>query len=510
MAPQFEWIPPGQEVEIAYAGRQFRADVLFPDDPAWAYRRKPVRLARADHVQGKTVSVRLPGRAVGTAAVETLAPCRPPVVDGDTIRFTPPAPGHYVIRADSCFACFLFLDPAPDYSDLTDGRTIIEADTLQPGAPVPQTAELQALIDRAARERRGTILRLPPGTLLTGTLRMRSGVYLHIHDDTVLKGTPDRTHYPVDPKVAGLSIARSRLLHFLDVEDCGLIGRGAVDGNGSLMRHRALLEGERQKRVPSNLVRIHRCSNLHFRDVSLRDSEFWNTHILDSENIHFRNTKLINEIPPRQWDPVHPDYTWNNADGINPDASREIRVDGLFAYCGDDCLPVKNTGNARDPRRGTEDCVFRDLTLVSETTVMKIGTETRGPVFRNIRFENILQLDSGAPMGVMLRDGATVESLIVKNLRALRCRGAPYLRTERRRPEQAGPPGVIGSVSFEDWDLRYAGAGPDTVPAIELEQSGDLRHLCLNRITVNGTNTAIRPTLPPPGGSIQPPAGSSN
>ncbi len=89
-------------------------------------------------------------------------------------------------------------------------------------------------------------------------------------------------------------------------------------------------------------------------------------------------------------------------------------------------------------------------------------------------------------MGDMLRDGAAVEGLVVKNLRALRCRGAPYLRTERRQPEQADPPGVIASASFEDWNLEYIDVAPASMPEIDLEQDTDLRAARFSRMTVNG------------------------
>lgn len=485
MSTQFTWIPHELTPEVQYGGHVRRTVTLFPDRADWGYRRMPVRFARFDEEPGAEVTVRLPGLPVRRAEVESLRPCGEPGIRADSVSFVPSGPGHYILRVNGSYACFLFIDPHTVNYDFLTGRTEIPGvEALRTNSTEVQTETLQGLIDKAASQRRGGVVRLPPGCYLTGTLHMRSGVYLHLHEDTVLLGTPDRSAYPVDPPVTGLSIARCRLLHFDGVEDSGVVGRGAINGNGSLLRHEALFGNGRRKRVPSNLVRIQNSRRIRFQDVFLLDSEFWNTHILASEDVSFANVRLINEIPPRRWDPLHPDYTWNNADGINPDASRNIRISDLFAYCGDDCLPVKNTGNAADATRASEDMRFARCTLISETTVMKIGTETCGPAFRDIVFEDILQLDSGAPMGVMLRDGALLENLVVRRLRSLRCRGAPYLTTEVRRPGQTHPPGRMRGITFEDWEVCPADKAWDSFPETKLEAPDHLENLVLRRIEV--------------------------
>lgn len=481
--PPFSWLSVHPPNTVIYGDRACPVTTLFPDLPHWAYRRKTVHYVRADHIPGASVTIQFADHPVQSAEVESLDYRAPADISGERVRFTPPGPGHYVVRINACFACFVFIDPGQSDDDLLAGRTIFDARPHLPDDPdEPCTVALQALIDRAGASSGGGVVRLPPGRFTTGTLRMRSGVYLYLDEGTVLQGSTDRSLYPLDEPAKGLSIARSRLLHFCEVEDAGLIGRGCLDGNGSRLRHEALFSGERPKRIPSNLVRIERCRRIRLRDVFLRDSEFWNTHILESDDVALENIRLINEIPPRKWDPVHPDYTWNNADGINPDASRAIRVHNLFAYCGDDCLPVKNTGNAHDPNRGCEDMRFARCTLVSETTVMKIGTETCGPFFKDIVFEDILHLDSGAPMGVILKDGTTLENLTVRRLRGLRCRGAPYLTTQPRRAEQTSPAGRMCGVRFEDWQLDYLREVPGALPIIDLQRPDDLTGLTLKEI----------------------------
>lgn len=64
------------------------------------------------------------------------------------------------------------------------------------------------------------------------------------------------------------------------MEDSGLLGPGVVCGNGSEMRR--LYPGPR---AMMQLVRAVDCRRLRFEGVTLRDSEFWNTHILLCEDV---------------------------------------------------------------------------------------------------------------------------------------------------------------------------------------------------------------------------------
>src|ERR1039457_4934957 len=57
------------------------------------------------------------------------------------------------------------------------------------------TAALQALIDKVAKEGGGTVV-VPEGTFLTGALFFKQGVNLFIEKDGTLKGTVDADDYP--------------------------------------------------------------------------------------------------------------------------------------------------------------------------------------------------------------------------------------------------------------------------------------------------------------------------
>lgn len=114
----------------------------------------------------------------------------------------------------------------------------------------------------------------------------------------------------------------------------------------------------------------------------------------------------------------------------------------------------------------------------------KIGTETRGPCFRDIPFEDILELDGGSPFGVILRDGATVSDVTVRRMTAYRMSGKPYLHTTRRKPEQHTPPGKIGRIRFEDCPVfRNPDAATEKTFDIKLESPSDLEPPAIRNAT---------------------------
>ena len=58
------------------------------------------------------------------------------------------------------------------------------------------TSELQALIDKAAKDGGGVIV-VPEGTYMTGAVFFKQGVHLHVMDGGVLTGSNNPSVYPI-------------------------------------------------------------------------------------------------------------------------------------------------------------------------------------------------------------------------------------------------------------------------------------------------------------------------
>ena len=96
-----------------------------------------------------------------------------------------------------------------------------------------QTAKIQAVIDRCAKEGGGVVV-IPRGTFLTGALFFKQGTHLHFEDEAVLKGIDDIRHYPlIKMHMEGQMIDYfAALVTAQNTDGFTITGKGTIDGNG--------------------------------------------------------------------------------------------------------------------------------------------------------------------------------------------------------------------------------------------------------------------------------------
>ena len=96
-----------------------------------------------------------------------------------------------------------------------------------------QTPQIQAVIDRAAREGGGVVV-VPQGTFLTGALFFRQGTHLEVSEGAVLKGSERIADYPVlVTRIEGETCKYfSALINADSLDGFTVCGRGTIDGNG--------------------------------------------------------------------------------------------------------------------------------------------------------------------------------------------------------------------------------------------------------------------------------------
>jgi polygalacturonase len=138
--------------------------------------------------------------------------------------------------------------------------------------------------------------------------------------------------------------------------------------------------------------------------IFVRDPGSWNTHILYSENVTIRNIKMLNDIE------------LSNTDGFDPDASVNVLIENCFGYCSDDNIAIKTTGSS-GYLRDVDGITVRSCTFLTKKSSLKVGTETRGEVMRNILFENNYVIESDRGMALYCSDGATFTGITYLNNR---------------------------------------------------------------------------------------------
>jgi len=415
----------------------------FAESQGFSYERRPVRL------QSLCWSEFLARKERAGRAADFWAPPSAgrdyPVLLGAGDPLPVDAPGIFALVRPDGPLHFFCVDP-DSLANPPDTAHAAGAFGIEPDTGSPQTSAINAALAEISAAGGGT-LRLRRGIYDVTTVRLQSGTTLWLDEGAVLRASAEADDYPLAPAESVypdlppslIPGARRRVIEADHVEGAAVRGRGVIDGQGSEIRRRTMAAG----RPLINLVYAVGCRDLVFEGVTLLDSEFWNTHLILCDDVRFSFVKIINEIPPPAWAASLGNgaakWTWNNADGINPDSSERILVENCLLHTGDDCLPVKNTGTYKNILRNVRDVTCRRCVMATPVTAMKIGTETRGQLIENILFEGNLVVGCGRAIGAELKDGAAARNVTFRNIRVRECNRPFDIQILRRQdhPQQS-------------------------------------------------------------------------
>ena len=420
-------------------------------------------------------------------------------IAGSVLLIELPAPRSVVVWIDDLEPLFLLPDAIehdrPDPAD--DGVFDVTDFGADPAGRTLATAQLQAAIDAATSRAGGGTVLIPAGCFVTGTLNIRSDVSLYLAPGALLQGSADPADYPLDPgrhesagdstlapdvRNLGRTMTFSRLLLVDQATNVRIAGRGTIDGHGASLRS--------DSGIAPNLLRVRASSKVVVEDVLFRNSAAWSLHLLASDRVTVRNVKVIN------------DRTTLNTDGIDPDMSSDVTIDGAFIYTKDDAICVKASGNgdlAGDPRR-----ILATNNLVSAVDAgLKVGSESSAATFSDIRFEGNHVFDSGRAMSIVVRDGATYEHVAFRRIEVGPRVGHLVEQVIGVR-DPAAALGSIRDLAFEDvraadyrpppsnwtWYAQFRPGRPRPGEAVNAFEGADPEHavdgLRLAGVVVNG------------------------
>jgi polygalacturonase len=245
------------------------------------------------------------------------------------------------------------------------------------------TKAIQSAIDRLAADGGGTLV-VPEGVFISGSLFMKPGVNLYLEKDSVLKCSVDPNSFPRK---------RTRIEgHFEEAFNAGLInadgcdglcisGSGTLDGSGMPVWEK-FWAGRKADKSFKNLgldrariAIIENSKDIKVSGITFKDSQFWNLHIYNCQNVVVENASFI----------VPDDYKQApSSDGIDLDSCQDVVIRGCYFSVTDDCNCLKGTKGPfalEDKQsRPTEririsDCIFKRgggvATCGSEATVVR-------------------------------------------------------------------------------------------------------------------------------------------
>ena len=210
-----------------------------------------------------------------------------------------------------------------------------------------QTEKIQAAIDYCFSLGGGTV-EIPEGVFMTGGIRLRSNITLHLLKNAVLKGSKNPEDYfsYVDDKIEPLGklvtdaewnraelsdnkdkdyefmrLAGSRwnngLIRAINAENIAIIGENGsvIDGSDCFDE-----KGEENYRGP-HLISMYYCKNVVLRGYCAKNSANWAHAAFYCDNIMMENVTVL-----------------AGHDGIHVTVCSNVRVTDCKFYTGDDCV----------------------------------------------------------------------------------------------------------------------------------------------------------------------------
>ncbi|MBI1797189.1 MAG: hypothetical protein HYR74_09070 [Candidatus Eisenbacteria bacterium] len=400
----------------------------------------PSRLGLVPVVRGRVLKFSLASVRDVIVQVDNLEPL---ALFADTVLTLPRAPGAAVhiprghgrraraaARAAMRAAARAVREP---------GRSVVEFGADPTGRRLA-TRAFQTAIDSLSGG--GDTLRVPAGVFRTGGLSIRRALTLWLAPGARIVGSEDPADYAVPPGAVepdlrgafdaatrGTRLSYTQLILIANANGVTIAGRGTIDGSGAALR--------RLGRHPM-LLRVMDSRRVRVEDVILRNPAGWNSHVLRSEDVVFRRVRLLG-------DPAE-----LNNDGIDPDGSRRVWIDGCFVSTGDDAVAIKSTGHG-GAATDVDTVLVHDCVLRTRKSAMKIGTESRCAAMRAITFARNDVIEADRAISLYCRDQARIERIVFEDNRVdgWTPGGTAQVIDAEVRPRD-GPPGVIRDVRIRD------------------------------------------------------------
>lgn len=271
---------------------------------------------------------------------------------------------------------------------------------------VNDAAAVQRAVDACSEQGGGRVL-VPSGSVFKiGSVMLKDNVELHLERGAVLDGSEDPADYTERFRVSALSSGEMR-----DDSDDTMILIGAKDARNIAITGAGEIRGGGRHFIQSDTGYIYRCPNarpftvffIHCQDVTLRDATFsdaglWCIRLTGVDRA------LIHGVR------VDTDLKYPNADGIDLDRCRQVRISDCEISSGDDAISLKTCEEF--PEYGpTEDIVITNCTLRSTSSAIVVGVDAVADI-RNVLVSNCVIRSSHRGLSVNLGQEGDFENIL--------------------------------------------------------------------------------------------------
>ncbi|GAB3839159.1 glycosyl hydrolase family 28 protein [Kribbella italica] len=265
---------------------------------------------------------------------------------------------------------------------------------------------IQAAIDECTTRGGGTVV-VPAGAVyLAGSIVLRSNVELHVERGATLQCSGDWTDITERSTVSALSggvitpetVESGQFITAHGAENVAITGAGTIDGGG---RHYVLENLGPIYRMPNArpfTVFLIGCTDVTITDTLFRDAALWTVRLTGCESVLIRGIRIRN------------DMLLPNADGIDLDHCRRVRVSDCDIRCPDDAISLKTCEEFPDAGP-CEDITVTNCVLESRSSALVIGVDVVQPI-RNVVVSNCVIRDSHRGLSVNLGQKTQFENIL--------------------------------------------------------------------------------------------------
>ena len=317
------------------------------------------------------------------------------------------------------------------------------------------TGSIQFAINYIHKEGGGRLV-FYVGRYLTGTLHMRSNVFIHLEEGAVLLGSLNPFDYDsrTNPFMTALLLADS-------IENFGVTGKGMIDGQGQqVVRNyvdvidKGLIKdhfrfGRPEAETRPMIIYFRSCKNILIRSIMLKNSASWNQTYDQCKNLTVDSITVDNKV------------FWNE-DGIDIVDCDSVSVTNSFIDAADDGICLKS----HDTKYFCNNILVRNNVIRSSANAIKFGTVSRGG-FKNIRIINNKVYDTyRSAIALEAVDGAYIENIEIDSLQVTNTGNVIFLRIGERWGEKTARmnnisiKNVVADVPATKPDAGYSYEGP--------------------------------------------------
>lgn len=328
---------------------------------------------------------------------------------------------------------------------------------------------------------------VPPGRYLTGPIRLRSNVDLHVGEGATILFSTDPDDYPlVHTRWQGIDLMNySPLVYAYDEENVAITGGGTLDGQADArhwwpwrgpwkgaidhgwrpgmpdssaasdrleaMGARGTPLGERifgnGSYLRPSMIQPFACRNVLIEGVRLRRAPFWQVHPVLCRNVIVRGLDIVGLGP--------------NTDGCDPESCSGVLIEQCRFDTGDDAIAIKS-GRGPEAHRQARPCeaiVIRHCTMARGHAGIAIGSEISGGV-RDLVAHHCTVDSDGMMYAIRIKNnaarGGVLEHLRFRDIRVGRI-GLGVIACDFTYEEGANGPytPVLRDVVFDRFDVRH-------------------------------------------------------